>query len=196
MSKTKSIIRKIIYFILFSMMIFAFVYLSEKYKGNSIEKIPTIKDYYSDIDESSFVVKRGGEVIQTIKNGKQLLLIGNSNNETSKKYIYEIEIILKELEIEKANYYDLRNDKEQKNSNYYEIRSLLEGYLSVSDSSNRNLLSPSFYIIDNGKVKYYNTDTTIMKNTDKLENYWTEEKEIEFRAEITSAINKYYLNKQ
>ena len=195
MSKSKSIIRKIIYFILFGLMIFAFIYLSEKYKDNSVEKIPTIKDYYTNIDEKSFKVKRGGEVIQVIKNGKQLLLIGNSSKETSKKYIEEIEIILKELEIENANYYDLRSDKEQKNSNYYEIRNLLEGYLSSSDTSDMNLLSPSFYIIDNGKVQYYNTDTTIMRNTDKLENYWTEEKEIEFRAEITAAINKYYLNK-
>ena len=195
MSKSKSIIRKIIYFILFGLMIFAFIYLSEKYKDNSVEKIPTIKDYYTNIDEKSFKVKRGGEVIQVIKNGKQLLLIGNSTKETSKKYIEEIEIILKELEIENANYYDLRSDKEQKNSNYYEIRNLLEGYLSSSDTSDMNLLSPSFYIIDNGKVQYYNTDTTIMRNTDKLENYWTEEKEIEFRAEITAAINKYYLNK-
>ena len=196
MSKTKSIIRNIIYFILFALMIFAFVYLSEKYKDNSVEKIPTIKDYYSNIDESSFTIKRGVEVIQVIKNGKQLLLIGNSANENSQKYIEEIEVILKELSIEKANYYDLRFDKEQKNSNYYEIRSLLEGYLSTSDTSTRNLLSPSFYIINNGKVEYYNTDTAIMKNTDKLANYWTEEKELEFRVEITNAINKYYLNKQ
>jgi hypothetical protein len=195
MTKTKSILRKIIYLILFGLMIFAFVYLSEKYKDNSIEKIPTIKDYYTNADESIFTVKRGGEVIQVIKNGKQLLLIGNSTKESSQKYIEEIESILKELEIDSANYYDLKNDKDQKNSNYYEIRNLLEGYLSTSDSSDRNLLSPSFYIIENGKVQYYNTDTSIMKNTDKLENYWTEEKEIEFRTEITSAINKYYLNK-
>lgn len=195
MSKTKSIIRKILYFILFGLMIFAFIYLSEKYKDNSVEKIPTIKDYYGNIDEKYFTIKRGGEVLQVIKNGKQLLLIGNSANASSKKYIEEIETILKELEIEKINYYDLRNDKEQKNSNYYAVRNLLVGYLSTSDTSNNNLLSPSFYIIDNGQVKYYNTDTAIMKNTDKLENYWTEEKEIEFRVEITTAINKYYLNK-
>lgn len=195
MSKSKSIIRKIIYFILFALMIFAFIYLSEKYKDNSIEKIPTISDYYSDVDENLFVIKRGGQVIQVIKNGKQLLLIGNSQKEASKKYIKEIEAILKELDIESINYYDLKNDKDQKNSNYYEIRNLLNGYLSESDSSTNNLLSPSFYIIDNGKVKYYNTDTSIMKNTDKLENYWTEEKELEFRVEITTAINKYYLNK-
>lgn len=195
MSKTKSIIRKIIYFILFGLMIFAFIYLSEKYKDNSVEKTPTIKDYYGNIEEKYFTIKRGGEVLQVIKNGKQLLLIGNSANATSKKYIEEIETILKELEIENVNYYDLRNDKEQKNSNYYAVRNLLAGHLSTSDTSVNNLLSPSFYIIDNGQVKYYNTDTTIMKNTDNLENYWTEEKEIEFRVEITTAINKYYLNK-
>jgi hypothetical protein len=34
-----------------------------------------------------------------------------------------------------------------------------------------------------------------MKNTDNVEKYWTEPKEIEFYSEISVAINKYYLNK-
>ncbi len=89
---------------------------------------------------------------------------------------------------------DTTEIKSQKNSNYYEIRKLLTGNLTTTDGSTRNLLAPSFYIIVNGEVKYYNTETSAMKNTDNPEKYWTEEKEIEFASEISEAINKYYRN--
>ena len=91
-------------------------------------------------------------------------------------------------------YYDIINDKAQANSNYYELVELLDGYLTTTDSSDKNLLSPSLYIIDNGKVKYYNTDTSAMKNTDTAKDYWTLEQEAIFYNELTDAINKYYLN--
>ena len=105
-------------------------------------------------------------------------------------------IVIEELELQDVYYYDIINDKAQANSNYYELIELLDGYLITTDISENNLLAPSLYIIDKGKVKYYNIETSAMKNTDKVNDYWTEEKEIEFKTEISDAINKYYLNKQ
>ena len=90
--------------------------------------------------------------------------------------------------------YDINNDKSQLNSNYYEIVKLLKGSLTTTDGTDSNLLAPSFYIIENGKVLYYNTDTVAMKNTEKPSDYWTEEQKTIFSNEITDAINKYYLN--
>ena len=102
---------------------------------------------------------------------------------------------LEELQIYKVYYYDLINDKAQANSNYYEIIELLKGHLTTTDTSENNLLSPSFYIVTNGKVNYYNVETSAMKNTDTIESYWNVQNEFNFRQEISSAINKYYLNK-
>jgi hypothetical protein len=103
--------------------------------------------------------------------------------------------LVEELELKEIKYYDIINDKAQGNSNYYRLVEKLDGYLITTDTSVNNLLSPSFYIIENGKVKYYNAETSAMKNTDTAKDYWNEEKEIEFKTEITNAINKYYLNK-
>mgnify|MGYP003299276226 CR=1 FL=1 len=91
-------------------------------------------------------------------------------------------------------HYDINNDKAQLNSNYYAIVNLLKGSLVTTDGTDSNLLAPSFYIIKDGKVLYYNTDTVAMKNTEKPSKYWTEEEKQEFNTEITNAINKYYLN--
>jgi hypothetical protein len=96
------------------------------------------------------------------------------------------------MNLDKVLYYDLASDKRQKNSNYYEIRKLLEGYSVTTDGGTRNILAPSFYIIKEGKIVYYNIETAAMKNTDSVEKYWTEEKEVEFTTEIINAITKYY----
>lgn len=192
--KTKSIIRKIIYGILFIAMVFAFIYLSEKYASNSDPKILTINDYYGDLDTDRFEVIRGKMFISLIKKGKNIIFVGSSTSEYSKKYIEILDEILEENKIEKIYYYDINNDKSQKNSNYYDIRELLNGSLSTTDGSNNNLLAPSLYIIEDNDVKYYNIDTVVMKNTDTVESYWTEEQIQSFKEEITESIQKYYLN--
>lgn len=192
--KTKGKIRKIVYAIIFAAMIFSFIYLGNKYAGNSEIKILDINDFYKDIEKENFKVIKGGKFISLFKKGKHIILIGNSKSEYSKKYISEINSIIKELNLKDVYYYDIINDKAQANSNYYQILELLDGYLITTDTSEKNLLSPSLYIIDNGKVKYYNVETSAMKNIDTVEDYWTLQKEFDFKQEVIAAINKYYLN--
>lgn len=192
--KTKDIIRKVIYGLLFIAMIIAFIYLSEKYADNSKDRILTINDYYSQIDNSKYEVIRGSKLISLLKSGKSIIFIGSSTSKYASKYIEELDIVLRETNIDKIYYYDINNDKAQKNSNYYEIRELLAGSLTTTDGSQNNLLAPSLYIVDNGEVKYYNIETVAMKNTDAVKDYWTPERETAFISEVTAAINKYYLN--
>ncbi len=193
--KTKDLIRKGIYAIIFIAMLVAFIYLGNKYAGNSEIKVMTINDYYKDISKNNFEVISGTKFIKKFEKGKHIIVIGSSKSEYSQKYITEVNKIVEELELKNVYYYDIINDKAQGNSNYYKIVELLDGYLITTDTSVNNLLSPSLYIIDNGKVKYYNTETSAMKNTDTVEGYWTLQKEFNFKQEITEAINKYYLNK-
>ena len=173
----------------------AFVYLSEKYASNSERKIYKINDYYSENKNEYYEVISGTKMISLLRNGKNIIFIGSSSSIYSQKYIEEIDEVFNKLKIDKVYYYDLNNDKYQKNSNYYEIKELLKGYLVTTDDSDTNLLAPSLYIIDNGKVLYYNIETSAMKNNETIENYWSEEQEFIFQGEITNAINKYYLNK-
>lgn len=193
--KTKDIIRKGIYAIIFIAMLVAFIYLGNKYAGNSEIKVLTINDYYKEIKKENFQVISGTKFIKLFDEGKHIIVIGSSKSQFSQKYITEINKIVEELDLKDVKYYDIINDKAQGNSNYYKIVEKLDGYLTTTDTSVNNLLSPSFYIIENGKVKYYNTETSAMKNTDTVEDYWTLNQEFKFKDEITNAINKYYLNK-
>ena len=192
--RIKKHLRNFIYAVIFIAMIGCFIYLGDKYTTKEAPKI-TIIDYYKNVKNNKFKIVKGRELISLLKKGKHLIVIGNKDSDYSKKYMEEINAIVTELEIDKIYYYDLINDKVQGNSNYYEIVELLDGYLVTTDTSRKNLFAPSFYIIDNGKVKYYNVEEIAMKNTDTVQTYWDQEKEFSFNYEVTDAINKYYLNK-
>lgn len=192
--RIKKHLRNFIYAVIFIAMIGCFIYLGDKYTTKEVPKI-TITDYYKNVKNNKFKIVKGRELISLLKKGKHLIVIGNKDSDYSKKYMEEINAIVTELEIDKIYYYDLINDKVQGNSNYYEIVELLDGYLVTTDTSRKNLFAPSFYIVDNGKVKYYNVEAIAMKNTDTVQTYWDQEKEFSFNYEVTDAINKYYLNK-
>jgi hypothetical protein len=190
----KNLLRKAIYLVLFIALTGCFIYISEKYKDNSKEVKITITDYHKDFNKDTYEVIGGNKFISLLQNGNSIILIGSKTSDWSKYYAENINKVIEELEISKVYYYDINNDKSQKNSNYYEIKKLLKGSLTTTDGSNSNLLAPSFYIIKDGKVAYYNTDTVAMKNTEEPKNYWNEEQKIAFNSEIKDAINKYYLN--
>lgn len=193
-AKTKNIVIKSIYILLIIVMICAFVYLSEKYKDNNKEDLMTISDYYSDIDNGAFEVVNGTKLINVIRNGKSIIFIGSKTSAWSTYYIKRLNKIVEDMSVDKVYYYDINNDKVLLNSNYYEILELLDGYLLSTDNSNNNLFAPSLYIIENGRVLYYNVDTAVMKNTLNPSDYWTDEKIKSFTEEIEDAVNKYYLN--
>jgi hypothetical protein len=193
-TKTKGIIRKIIYLILIGFCIYGFIYIGNKYTNNGEDKVPTIEDYYENTKYKHYEVVGGTELINLLRKGNNVIYIGNSSNKWSIKYIEEIDKIFKNYDIDKVYYYDIVNDKSQKNSNYYKIISLLEGYLVSNDSGDNNLLSPSLYIINDGEVLYYNIDTVMVKNNTEVSDYWTSDKESLFETELSHALLNYYLN--
>ena len=190
----KGIIRKIIYFILIGICIYGFIYIGNKYTNTNKEKEPTITDYYEELKYNNYKVVGGTELISLIRKGHNIIFIGNSNNKWSEEYIKQIDVIFKNYNIDQVYYYDIVNDKSQKNSNYYKIISLLEGDLVSNDSGDNNLLSPSLYIINDGEVEYYNIETVTVKNNLEVEKYWTIDKKEMFEVEISQALLNYYIN--
>ena len=200
--KKKCLIRKIIYFILFALIILGFLGISKKYANNHLEQIVEFKDYYPEETKTYIQVINGNETARKIKKGHHIIFIGNSDSKWSTAYAKELNKLFNNLvedgilsKDDNIFYYDLANDKYQKNSKYYDIRRYLKGALVTIDDDENNLLTPVLYIVKDGQIEYYNIDTVAMKNKDEISDYWTEEHELMFEEEITEAIQKYYLNK-
>ena len=185
--------RRLIYFCLFATIIAAFVYLSKKYEPLSEEKTINFSSYYKDINTDKYNIINAGTLLKELKNGKYIVFVGNHESKWSEAYAYILTECLEELNI-RINYYDLYSDKNQKNSNYYKIRERLKNYLVSTDDSDNNLLAPSLYIVDKGKIEYYNIATVAVKNNTRVEEYWTNYNRESFKREIKNNIKRYYLN--
>jgi hypothetical protein len=184
--------QKIIYLIIIILLFGVFVYVSKKYTREDVEGVK-FNDYYKDIDGSHIDLIFGSEFIKLIDDEDvHVFLIGDRENEWSQKYVELVSSIVKDLDVD-IYYYDIVNDKSQENSNYYRIVKKLNGYLMSDDSSDNNFLSPSLYIIKDGKVLFYDAETSVVKNSDEVDAYWTEEREQAFRQKITAEIHKYVL---
>jgi len=192
-SNRSALIRKFIYLCLFATIIGAFVYLSKKYETTPEEETISFSNYYNGIDTDKYNIIKANTLLKQLKTGKYIIFIGNSSSRWSEAYAYILTECLEELNI-RISYYDLDSDKSQKNSNYYKIRERLKNHLVSTDDNDSNLLAPSLYIVDNGKIKYYNIATSAVKNTTKIEEYWTNYNKESFKREIKNNIKRYYLN--
>lgn len=192
-SKKIQTIRKCIYLILFATIIGAFIFLSNKYESLSEEKTIDFTSYYESIKTDKYEIIKANGLLKQLKNGKHIIFIGNHTSIWSEAYAYILTDCLNELKVT-ASYYDLHSDKKQKNSKYYEIRERLKNSLVTTDESESNLLAPTLYIVNNGKIEYYNITTAAIKNSTKVEDYWTNYNKESFKREIKNNIKRYYLN--
>jgi len=189
-------IRLGIYSVLFALIIIAFIYLSKKYEEDPNAEETTILTYYPEIEVNTdrYEVVSASDAISLIKRGKNILIFASQTSKWTESYIENLEQVFQEENIEKIYLFDLTYDKSKKTSSYYEIRELLENYLITTDDNEDDLLAPSFYIIEEGQVLYYNIDTVAMKNTIEPDDYWNSANIAEFQYAIKDAISKYYLN--
>ena len=202
LTKFQKLIRKIIYLMLFTIIILCFLNISKRYDYRTIDNTVNFSDYYPSETKTIFKVINGNETIRKVKQGRHVIFIGNSSSKWSQSYAKELNKIFNNLASDgvlpkdaSIYYYDLASDKKQDNSKYYDLRRYLKGALVTTDSGEDNLLSPVLYIVNNGEVNYYDISTVAMKNKDNVDDYWTEEQELIFEEEITNALLKYYLNK-
>ena len=136
--KDKNPIRKIIYILLFALVIFCFIEISKKYSQNTIQQTILFSDYYENENNDYITVINGNEAIRKIRKGKHIIFIGNSNSKWSKAYASELNRLLNNLgkdgiisKDDSIYYYDLADDKQQKNSLQFHILQILLFYLFV-----------------------------------------------------------------
>ena len=85
-TKATNIIKKVIYLIIFILMIWAFIFLSKKYTQEAITN-DTITSYYPKVTSAKFEVAKANQVKSLLKEGKNIIIIGNSESKYSEKYI-------------------------------------------------------------------------------------------------------------
>ena len=186
----KSVVRKFFYFLLYVLIIIGFIYFSKQ---------DNLKVIYEN-DQEKFASEYGISkyncyeyvntqmLIEKISEGDSIIFIGNKDNEWSIKYLYFFNNIVETYRINKVYYFDAGRMKQLQNRNYYEVINALKGNLIETDDSADNLFTPSLYIVKNGKIVYHDSTSSVVKNEDTVESFWTEDEINRFSNSVINAL--------
>ncbi len=192
----KKYLRMTIYFILFTLIIGAFIYLGEK--DFKEEKNLTDSQRFAleyGIDENNmFVYSYGSEVVDVIKNKTGIIYLGFSSNEWSKKYIEYLYPVLNENNIKLVYYYDIQKDRSVSSKYYRELQRILDPYLFRLDSGETRIFTPALILVKDGNIIHFEDDTAINRTGLKPSEYWDSARISDFNYRIDTYLNEVNYN--
>ena len=188
----KKYVRLCIYLVLFAILIGIFIYLGKKDFSDTSKQSDNIKfasEYNIDKD-NPFVYSYGSQVVDIIKNKSGIIYLGFSSNDWCKYYIKYLYDVLKDNNVKKVYYYDLLKDRSKNNKHYMELEELLSDYLYKLDNGNIHVLTPALIIVKDGKIMYFDDETSIERNNLTPDLYWTSDKVEAFKTKINTYIKE------
>ena len=184
----KKIIRYIIYIILFSFLIGAFIYLGKKDFGNQnkfTDAQKFTKEYNIPVD-NKFKYIYASELVDFLNNGTGLVYMGFPSNEWALYYVKYLYQVLKDYDVKQVYYYNLLKDRARYTKNYVAIEKKLDPFLTKLDDNSKRINTPILVFVKNGKITYINSDTSININNLKPSEYWDYSHIYNFKQDIAS----------
>ena len=192
----KKYVRIAVYFILFAVLIGAFIYLGEKdFKEEKDLTDAQRFAYEYNIDHNNmFKYSYGSEIVDVIKNKTGIIFLGFANNDWSKYYVKYLYDVLKLNNIKNVYYYDLQRDRGTSTKYYRELERLLSDYLYKQDTGETRIYTPALIFVKDGKIIHFDDETSINRNNIKAEDYWTVDKIGAFKGKIDAYLKEVNYN--
>ena len=188
----KKIIRFVIYGILFSAVIFGFIYIgtydfkdrNKKENEKVALKFPSIKN------DNKFVEVNIDQAINIVKNDG-LILFANPKNKWADKYAYILNEAVRDTRIKNIAIIDVTVDRQQNSLKYQRLIKALGDYVIYDDLDNAHLYMPAFVIIKNKKIIYFDNETAMNYGYVDFDKYWTLELEETKKNILLDHIDEY-----
>ncbi len=189
--KSKNIIKNIVSFIIFIVMIILFIYFGTREYDVKIADNVKFANEYKDISKNNiFVYTKGHEVLDLLNNDG-ILFLGFASNIWSHYYAEYLNEVAIENQISKINYYDFKKDRELNNAVYLNIVNKLKDHLYVSDTDNIDLTAPTIIIVKNGQILYFDATTNQITANIKPTDYFNDYKINLLKTNLNHAIKQY-----
>ena len=169
-------LKRILQVILFVLIIGAFIFVGTRdfTKKVTVDNERFDKEYSNVSKDNVFVYANAQDVYTRFKNGNAVVFMGFPSNKWSGYYAEMLNTAAKESGIKEILYYDFKKDREEKNATYQSIVLKLSSYTYTNDNGTQNIYAPTIFIIKDGKVMYFDNETSIMKGNLSPDDYWNE----------------------
>lgn len=184
--------KSVITYIFIIIALIAFIVIGKQnYKQEDIKDNNAPNKYNLLNYENVFEKINASQALKKINNGNTMIFMGFEENKQSEHYASLLNEVAINLKIEKIYYYDFYNDRQENNGTYETIISKLTNYLQKDDEGNIDLQSPTFLVIKEGNVIYFDADTSRLPANLSEEDYWNEYNKSIKKTQLEVALNNY-----
>lgn len=189
----KSKTQLVIYSFLFIICIILFIIIGktdfQKDIDTEAEKFSSLYNMVS--DDNLYVFCDATDVLNIIDGRSGIILMGFPSNKWTNYYANILDLVSKELDVDKIYYYNFQKDREESNGTYETIVNKLDVYVTVDDEGTKDLRAPTVLIVKDGEIIGYFDDTSTMKGVITPEDYYNEYQSSLIYEKYKTAIIEY-----
>ena len=190
----KSIKQMIICIVLFCLFLFGFIYISTfDFKKEKVTDNEKFISEHKEVDiDNIYTYISASDAYSYIRNDDTIVLFGIKNSDWVGYYANILNSVAKELEIKQIYYYDITDDRADKNGTYESIVNYLSMSLTHLDDGTLNIYGPTLLVKKDGIIIYFDDETAFVKGNTSASEYWndyqTNLKKLRLRSVLTDYI--------
>lgn len=162
--------------LLFIILLIGFIWVgTREYKTQEVDEHQIFSDEFKEVSKDNvFKYANASNVYNALNKGNALIFFGFNENEFTGKYASILNEAALENGISEILYYDFYEDRKNSNGTYESIVNYLKNYIYKDDLGQIHLAAPSFVIVKNKEILYYDEETAHVLSVLTPESYWTD----------------------
>ena len=169
----KNKLQMVIYFILFAILIVAFIYIG-MYDFNP--ELPDNERFAAEFnlvsEDNVFEYINASRALMVASGAKGIVLFGSSYSNWVNYYASIVNDVAKEVGVDKIYYYNFIKNREDNNGTYEAIVERLSNYVTYNDYGVADIYAPSLLVVSGDEVLLFDTETSFRSSNIVPSEYW------------------------
>ena len=169
----KNKLQMVIYFILFAILIVAFIYIG-MYDFNP--ELPDNERFAAEFnlvsEDNVYEYINASRALMVASGAKGIVLFGSSYSNWVNYYASIVNDVAKEVGVDKIYYYNFIKNREDNNGTYEAIVERLSNYVTYNDYGVADIYAPSLLVVSGDEVLLFDTETSFRSSNIVPSEYW------------------------
>ena len=181
----------VIYFILFVILIGAFIYLGTLDYDESLPDNEQFAEDFSLVSEDNVFKYVNATDALMVANGTKGIVLFGTHNEWVNYYANIVNKVAKEVGIDTIYYYDFVSNRQDNNGTYETIVERLSDYVTYNDYGTPEIYAPSLLVVSGDEVLLFDTETAFVRGDIAPSEYWNSFNESAKMQELRNVFTEY-----
>lgn len=146
---------------------------------------------YGITEDNVFVYREAEDIIRIMEKGTGVVYLGFPECPWCKAYAKYLNVVAKEVGVDKIYYYNILNDRKDNTPEYQKMVTILEEYLELDEEAKARIYVPNVSFHVDGEIVGNDLETAYdTKGFENPEEYWTEDEVKDLKENLTKYMEK------